>query len=136
MSGEQIQALVYELGPLNPKGLGHAVEIVAILLGVVCALVVSLRVYVRAGLSGASTRTWGVEDYLAVIGTVSLPARLKPLVSAVAGRHTLAELAAEITLVTNGVCNSFRSYHPSSSLYLRLAMASVHTIPTSHLSST
>lgn len=76
VSGEQIQALVYELEPLKPTGLGRAVEVVAILLGVVCVLVVSLRVYVRAGLSGASTRTWGAEDFLAVVGTVSFPARL------------------------------------------------------------
>lgn len=71
MSGEQIQALVNQLEPISPTGLGKAVEVVAICLGVICAIVVSLRVYVRAGLSGASTRTWGVEDYLALVGTVS-----------------------------------------------------------------
>lgn len=87
MSGEQIQALVYELDQLNPTGLGRAVEVVAILLGVVCALVVSLRVYVRAGLSGASTRTWGVEDFLVVIGTVSSPARLGKVVGFNCGRE-------------------------------------------------
>ncbi|POS72773.1 hypothetical protein DHEL01_v208833 [Diaporthe helianthi] len=70
MSGEQIQALVNQLEPISPTGLGRAVEVVAILLGVVCTVVVSLRVYVRAGLSGASTRIWGVEDYLALIGTL------------------------------------------------------------------
>lgn len=80
MPGEQIQALVYKLDQLNPTGLGRAVEVVAIVLGVVCALVVSLRVYVRAGLSGAATRTWGLEDFLAVIGTVSSPARLGKVV--------------------------------------------------------
>lgn len=80
MSGEQIQALVYELEPLNPTGLGRAVEVVAILLGVVSVLVVSLRVYVRAGLSGASTRAWGAEDFLAVIGTVRFSVRLGQVV--------------------------------------------------------
>lgn len=75
MSGEQIQALVYQLEPINPTGLGRAVEVVAICLGIICAIVVSLRVWVRAGLSGASTRTWGLEDYLAVVGTVSFFAR-------------------------------------------------------------
>lgn len=73
MSGEQIQALVYQLEPINPTGLGRAVEVVAICLGVLCAIIVSLRIYVRAGLSGASTRIWGIEDYLAVVGTVSFP---------------------------------------------------------------
>ncbi|KAH8763606.1 hypothetical protein F5883DRAFT_676241 [Diaporthe sp. PMI_573] len=70
MSGEQIQALVYQLEPINPTGLGRAVEVVSVCLGVICTIVVSLRVWVRAGLSGASTRTWGVEDYLAVVGTL------------------------------------------------------------------
>lgn len=88
MSGEQIQALVYELEPLNPTGLGRAVEVVAILLGVVCVLVVSLRVYVRAGLSGASTRTWGAEDFLAVVGTVSSPARLGKVIGLSCGLMT------------------------------------------------
>ncbi|KAG8169535.1 hypothetical protein KVR01_000280 [Diaporthe batatas] len=70
MSGEQIQALANQLEPINPTGLGRAVQVVAIFLGVVCTIVVSLRIYVRAGLSGASTRIWGVEDYLALFGTL------------------------------------------------------------------
>lgn len=70
MSGEQIQALANQLETINPTGLGRGVEVVAICLGVVCAIVVSLRVWVRAGFSGASTRMWGVEDYLAVVGTL------------------------------------------------------------------
>ncbi|TDZ14639.1 hypothetical protein Cob_v012517 [Colletotrichum orbiculare MAFF 240422] len=70
MTGEQIQALANQLQPLTPKGLGPAVEYLAIIFGVISVIVVALRVYVRAGLSGASTRLWGVEDYLAVIGTI------------------------------------------------------------------
>lgn len=45
-------------------------------------------------------------------------------------------IADEMSMVTDGVCDSFRSYQPSSSLYMRLAMVSVHTMSTSHLSST
>ncbi|KAK1700610.1 hypothetical protein BDP55DRAFT_643623 [Colletotrichum godetiae] len=70
MTGEQIQAFAYQLEPLAPKGLAPAVEFVAIILGIISVIVVSLRIYVRAGLSGASSRLWGVEDYLAVIGTL------------------------------------------------------------------
>ncbi|KAF5491535.1 hypothetical protein CGCS363_v010621 [Colletotrichum siamense] len=69
-TGEQISAIAYQLEPLTPKGLGPAVEFIAIVFGIVCVIVVGLRIYVRAGLSGASTRLWGVEDWLAVIGTV------------------------------------------------------------------
>lgn len=72
MTGEQISAIAYQLEPLTPKGLGPAVEFIAIVFGIVCVIVVGLRIYVRAGLSGASTRLWGVEDWLAVIGTVSV----------------------------------------------------------------
>lgn len=71
LTGEQIKALADDLEPLNPKGLGRAVEVIAILFGILCFIVVSLRVYVRAGLSGASARLWGLEDLLAVLGTVS-----------------------------------------------------------------
>ncbi|KAH0437136.1 integral membrane protein [Colletotrichum camelliae] len=70
MTGEQISAIAYQLEPLTPKGLGPAVEFIAIVFGIVCVIVVGLRIYVRAGLSGASTRLWGVEDWLAVIGTI------------------------------------------------------------------
>ncbi|GKT60228.1 integral membrane protein [Colletotrichum tofieldiae] len=68
MTGEQIQAIAYELPPLDPKGLAAGVEFVAIVLGIISVIIVSLRIYVRAGLSGASTALWGIEDYLAVVG--------------------------------------------------------------------
>ncbi|KAF9870235.1 integral membrane protein [Colletotrichum karsti] len=70
MTGEQISAIAYQLEPLTPKGLGPAVEFIAIVFGIICVIVVGLRIYVRAGLSGASTRLWGIEDWLAVVGTV------------------------------------------------------------------
>lgn len=71
MTGEEIAAYAYSLPPLTPKGLGPGVIFVALLMGVTSLLVVSLRAWVRAGYSGASTRTWGPDDYLAVGGTVS-----------------------------------------------------------------
>ncbi|KAL0935525.1 uncharacterized protein CTRU02_210116 [Colletotrichum truncatum] len=70
MTGEQIQTWAYQVEPLTPKGLGLAVEYVAIVFGIISIIVVGLRIYVRAGLSGASTRLWGIEDWLVVIGTV------------------------------------------------------------------
>lgn len=76
MSGEQIQALVYELKRSTLPAPVVPWRSLLFSWGVLCALVVSLRVHVRAGLSGASTRTWGVEDFLAVVGTVSFPATL------------------------------------------------------------
>lgn len=76
MTGEEIQDLVNKLPPITPGSVGRAVQAVAIVLGIISVVVVSLRVYVRAGFSGASSRSWGVEDYVAVIGTVSLPSSL------------------------------------------------------------
>lgn len=73
MTGEQIQDLANKLEPLTPKGLGPAVEVVALVFGTISVISVSLRVYVRAGLSGASTRLLGIEDYMAVLAIVSYP---------------------------------------------------------------
>lgn len=76
MTGEQIQALADALEPLTPKNLGPAVQGFAIAFGVISVIVVCLRIYVRAGLSGVSPRLLGFEDYLAVLATVrhaSLP---------------------------------------------------------------
>ncbi|KAH6967571.1 hypothetical protein BKA56DRAFT_497580 [Ilyonectria sp. MPI-CAGE-AT-0026] len=70
MTGEQIRDLANKLEPLTPNGLGPAVEIVAIVFGIISVISVSLRVYVRAGLSGASTRLLGVEDSLAVLAII------------------------------------------------------------------
>ncbi|KAM0553295.1 hypothetical protein ACHAPJ_007308 [Fusarium lateritium] len=72
MTGEQIQALANSLQPLTPKDLGPAVQGFAIAFGVTSVLVVCLRIYVRAGLSGVSPRLLGFEDYLAVLATVPL----------------------------------------------------------------
>ncbi|KAI1046651.1 hypothetical protein LB505_011184 [Fusarium chuoi] len=69
MTGEQIQALADALEPLTPKNLGPAVQGFAIAFGVISVIVVCLRIYVRAGLSGVSPRLLGFEDYLAVLAT-------------------------------------------------------------------
>ncbi|KAF6518007.1 hypothetical protein HZS61_002085 [Fusarium oxysporum f. sp. conglutinans] len=72
MTGEQIQALADALEPLTPKDLGPAVQGFAIAFGITSVVVVCLRVYVRAGLSGVSPRLLGFEDYLAVVATILL----------------------------------------------------------------
>lgn len=97
MTGEEIQALVNKLPPITPGSVGRAVQAVAILLGILSIIVVSLRIYVRAGFSGAASRLWGVEDYVAVIGTVSLRALAEPLFP---------------QMLIGGANNSFHSYQP------------------------
>ncbi|KAH7153893.1 hypothetical protein DER46DRAFT_637991 [Fusarium sp. MPI-SDFR-AT-0072] len=72
MTGEQIQALADALEPLTPKDLGPAVQGFAIAFGITSVIVVCLRIYVRAGLSGVSPRLLGFEDYLAVVATILL----------------------------------------------------------------
>lgn len=71
VSGEETQADAYQLVPLAPKGFGLAIEWVAISLGIISLIVISLRAYVR--FSGGSGRSWGLDDILAVIGNVSHP---------------------------------------------------------------
>ncbi|KAF4460500.1 integral membrane [Fusarium albosuccineum] len=70
MTGEQIQALADALKPLQPKDLGPAVQGFAISFGVISVVVVCLRIYVRAGLSGVSPKLLGLEDYLSVLATI------------------------------------------------------------------
>lgn len=71
LSGEETQAAAYQLVPLAPQGFGLAVEVVAISLGIISFLVISLRAYARLGFSVGLGRSWGLDDILAVIGTVS-----------------------------------------------------------------
>ncbi|KAI3394180.1 hypothetical protein diail_3135 [Diaporthe ilicicola] len=71
VSRQETQADVYQLAPLTPEGLGFAVEAVAIALGIASLIVISLRVYARLALSGLLSRSSGLDDTLAVIGTVS-----------------------------------------------------------------
>lgn len=73
LSGEEMQAGAYQLAPLAPRGFGLAIETVAISLGIVGIIVISLRAYVRLGFSVGMSRSWGIDDILAVIGTVSSP---------------------------------------------------------------
>ncbi|ORY57767.1 uncharacterized protein BCR38DRAFT_353944 [Pseudomassariella vexata] len=70
LTGEQIAALAYALPPLEPEGLCYFVEIISIIIGVIATIVVGLRVWIRAGLSGATKRIWGVDDYLVIIGVL------------------------------------------------------------------
>lgn len=70
MAGETIGQAAYALPPLTPSGLGAGVEAVSIFLAIVTTIVVCLRVWVRAGFSGAGTRVWGVDDYLLLLGFV------------------------------------------------------------------
>lgn len=71
-SGEQLAAIANALPPLPPLGLGIAVEVLSILFAVVATISLVLRIYVRTGLSRGSGNVWGVDDYLAVIGFVSI----------------------------------------------------------------
>ncbi|KAI0018203.1 hypothetical protein F4780DRAFT_752443 [Xylariomycetidae sp. FL0641] len=67
-TGEQIAAMAYALPPVQVQDLALAVEVTAIVLGVLSASIVGLRIWVRAGFSGAVNRTWGMDDWLCVIG--------------------------------------------------------------------
>ncbi|KAF5020881.1 hypothetical protein F66182_7083 [Fusarium sp. NRRL 66182] len=67
MTGEQTQALAERLEPLSPKGLGASAAVVAVILGIISFVVVSLRVYVRWGKTKASSRVLGADDLLAVL---------------------------------------------------------------------
>ncbi|KAJ0116871.1 hypothetical protein J7T55_010022 [Diaporthe amygdali] len=76
VSGEEMQDVAYHLVPLTPKGFGLAVETSAMSLGIVSIIVISLRVYMRLGFSTASRRACGLDDILALFGTL-------PFISAV-----------------------------------------------------
>ncbi|KAF6808626.1 integral membrane protein [Colletotrichum plurivorum] len=112
MTGEQIQEAANQLPSLTPQGLGPAVEFFAILFGVVSVLVVSLRVYVRAGLSGASTSLWGIEDYMVVIGTLPMiPAVVHAVYAARFGIGTHdAQLPSPLYLIR---ANEYQTYWES-----------------------
>lgn len=70
--GEQVSAAAYALGPMTPAGVGGVVEGLAISYGVIAITVTSIRVWVRSGFSSASpSRLYGMDDYLAFLGTVS-----------------------------------------------------------------
>lgn len=72
VSGEAIALEAYALPPLNPTGLGARVEAVSILIAIVTSIAVGLRVWVRTGYSVTGSRLWGIDDYLLLIGFVSL----------------------------------------------------------------
>lgn len=72
-SGEQIQAVAYRLASLSPKGLSFAIDAIAIALGLIAIIALSMRLYVRLGFSAGLSRPLGPDDFLAVFGTVSCP---------------------------------------------------------------
>lgn len=74
-SGEQIQAVAYQLASLSPKGLSFAIDAIGIALGIIAIIALSLRLYVRLGFSAGLSRPLGPDDFLAVFGTVSCPFR-------------------------------------------------------------
>jgi hypothetical protein len=73
VSGEQIQAVSYQLAPLSPKGLGFAVDAIGIALAIIGIIAISLRLYARLGFSVGLSRSLGPDDVLAILGTVSCP---------------------------------------------------------------
>ncbi len=72
LSGEQIADIAYTLPTLTPRGLSLGIVVASITLAVITTVVVSLRIWVRTGLSRALGRIWKIEDYLLVVGFVSL----------------------------------------------------------------
>lgn len=70
--GEEIRHAAYALGMLTPTGVGPGVQGIAMAFGFLSILSVSVRVWISSGASGASSRTWGAEDYMIVASTVSL----------------------------------------------------------------
>ncbi|CAG7566058.1 unnamed protein product [Fusarium equiseti] len=72
MTGELIQAFANALPPMPPKDLGPVVQGFALAFGITSIVVVSLRIYVRAGLTEVSPRLLGLEGYLAVLATLIL----------------------------------------------------------------
>ncbi|POS76617.1 hypothetical protein DHEL01_v204982 [Diaporthe helianthi] len=75
-SGEQIQAFAYQLAPLSPKGLGLAIDVVGIALGIIGIIALSLRLYVRLGFSAGPNRSLGPDDFLTVFGTLTFAAAI------------------------------------------------------------
>lgn len=58
---------------MTPGGVGPVVEGLAIFYGIIAIIVTSLRVWVRSGFSSASpSKLYGMDDYLAFLGTVSM----------------------------------------------------------------
>ncbi|KAG8157809.1 hypothetical protein KVR01_012471 [Diaporthe batatas] len=75
-SGEQIQAVAYQLPSLSPKGLSFATDAVGIALGVIAIIALFLRLYVRLGFSTGLSRPLGPDDYLAAFGTLTFAAAI------------------------------------------------------------
>ncbi|KAI1322614.1 hypothetical protein F5Y16DRAFT_385933 [Xylariaceae sp. FL0255] len=74
LTGEEIQARADAHPGMPPTGAGITIQAVIYTFGIICTIVLSLRVYVRWKLLESGQR-WGFDDYLAVAGFVPyLPA--------------------------------------------------------------
>lgn len=69
MSGEELSALAYAEPPIQPEGLALAIGVWMYFAGITTSIIIGLRIYARGVMSGG--RTWGVDDYLAMLGYVS-----------------------------------------------------------------
>ncbi|XEV04983.1 hypothetical protein FSHL1_010270 [Fusarium sambucinum] len=67
LTGEEIADIAYAQDSIPPSGLGAICEVLIYVFGVICTIVVALRVYVRMFKIQNDVK-WRLNDYLAVIG--------------------------------------------------------------------
>ncbi|KAH7020232.1 hypothetical protein EDB80DRAFT_633595 [Ilyonectria destructans] len=67
LTGEEIADIAYAQPPIASVGFGRAIEVLIYVFTVVCAIIVALRVWVRA-FRVESHQKWKVNDWLAVFG--------------------------------------------------------------------
>lgn len=72
LTGKEIAAIAYAQPSIHPRGFGLAIEVLIYIWFIICAVVVGLRVWVRTWRED-SKQKWKINDYLAVLGFVSLP---------------------------------------------------------------
>lgn len=69
LTGEELSALAYAQGPIQPVGTGPIIVALICVMSVFTTIIVSLRVWARTQFLDVGQR-WGLEDYLCVIGFV------------------------------------------------------------------
>ncbi|KAM0238321.1 hypothetical protein ACHAP5_008726 [Fusarium lateritium] len=67
LTGSEVAEIAYAQQPIPPSGLGLVCEILIYILTVICAVIIGLRVYVRAWRTNDGKK-WRLNDYLAVVG--------------------------------------------------------------------
>ncbi|RGP71774.1 integral membrane [Fusarium sporotrichioides] len=67
LTGEEIADIAYAQNPIPPSGLGVICEALIYFFGVICTIVMGLRVYVRM-FKVENDVQWRLNDYLAVVG--------------------------------------------------------------------